>query len=365
MSDELVVETLMKSYPGAAGPAVKGVSFGARSGEFLVLLGPSGCGKTTSMRCIGGLERPDQGRISIRGTVVTDIQSGVFVPSRKREIGMVFQSYAIWSHMTVFENIAFPLRVRRLSRGAIREKVTRVMQTLQLEGFGDRPASMLSGGQQQRVALARALVYEPRLLLLDEPLSNLDATLRARVRFELKDLQRRAGVTTVYVTHDQSEAVVLGDRVLVMNEGRIEQYSAPADVYNQPETLFVAKFTGVENILHGVVESCEGSRVVVRTDLGVTIAGRSQRQMHAGTRAAVAFRAGNLQLVVAGAAVGKSTGWEARIESVTFLGVQNQYVVGIGGERLTALDSTSVAMLAEGSLVHASVEEELVCVYDA
>ena len=364
MSDELVVENLVKSYSNGV-PVVKDISFGARTGEFLVLLGPSGCGKTTSMRCIGGLERADRGRITIHGTVVMDTERNLFVPPKKREVGMVFQSYAIWPHMTVFENIAFPLRVRRLSKEAIREKVDGVMTTLQLKALESRPASALSGGQQQRVALARALVYEPRLLLLDEPLSNLDAALRARVRFELKDMQRRAGVTTVYVTHDQSEAVVLGDRVIVMNEGNIEQYTPPADIYNRPETLFVANFTGVDNILPVAVVSSDDARTVVTTSGGLKVAGRSRDKLRPGDPAFVAFRAGNVDLVPQSATSGKINSWDAKIDTVTFLGVQNRYTVDVGKERLIAIDATSVAKFSEGSPARASVPEDLVSIYKA
>jgi len=362
VSYELVIQNLSKSF-SAGRPVVDDVSFGAEAGEFLVLLGPSGCGKTTTMRCIAGLERPEGGRITIHDTVVTDAESRRFVPTQRRQIGMVFQSYAIWPHLTVAENISFPLEVRRLPRQTIREKVEGIMATLQLGELGSRPASRLSGGQQQRVALARALVYEPRLLLLDEPLSNLDATLRARVRFELKDLQRRAGVTTVYVTHDQSEAVVLGDRVLVMSTGRVEQLSSPAEMYNRPATLFVATFTGVENLLPGTVIGTEGLTTVVRTDEGLTVRGRASESLPTGSKVVVSFRGSNVRLATGTPPSPGVNVWDVAVESVTFLGVQNRYALRAGAQQIVTIDATSVAALEASSRASASIPHELVSVF--
>src|SRR5438552_4223166 len=222
--------------------------------EFVVLLGPSGCGKTTTLRCIAGLETPDDGIISVEGRPLFDAEKRVNVPVEQRSVGMVFQSYASLPHRTVAENVAFPFTVskqRRYSRAEIEEGVRRALQIVDLDGFQQRPATRLSGGQQQRVALARAVVHEPRLLLLDEPLSNLDAQLRDEMRGELKRLQSKIGITTVYVTHDQSEALALSDRIAVIDQGRITQIGSPHDIYFRPANPFVARFVGATNLLAG------------------------------------------------------------------------------------------------------------------
>ena len=235
------VEELTKRY--GASTVVDRVSFGARQGELLTFLGPSGCGKTTTLRCIGGFITPDGGTIRIGGA---DMRA---VPPHRRQLGMVFQNYALFPHLSVFENVAFGLRVRGVSREEVERRSRRALEMVRLAGLADRHPKQLSGGQQQRVALARALVYEPRVLLLDEPLSNLDAKLRIEMRSEIRNLQRELGLTALYVTHDQEEALSISDRVMVMNQGRIEQISAPWDLYNRPQTLFVASFVGIANIL--------------------------------------------------------------------------------------------------------------------
>ncbi len=229
--------------------AVDEVSFAVRRGEMLVLLGPSGCGKTTILRCLAGLEEPEAGEIRVDGALVTAPRKGILVPPHRREIGMVFQSYAIWPHLTVFENVAFPLRVRRLPGATVRERVLETLGMVGLGGLEDRNATRLSGGQQQRLALARALVFRPTLLLFDEPLSNLDAKLRERMRVELVRLQRELGVTAVYVTHDQEEAMTLGDHLVVMHRGRVVQEGDARTLYLRPADPFVADFIGVTNLL--------------------------------------------------------------------------------------------------------------------
>jgi putative spermidine/putrescine transport system ATP-binding protein len=240
-------------HGGQQVPALDDVSLDVREGTLFTLLGASGSGKTTMLRSIAGLERPDSGRISIGGSVVLDTDAAVVVPANKRKLGMVFQSYAIWPHLSVFDNVAYPLRVRGDKRSSIRADVQAVLAMMHMEHLIDRSATMLSGGQQQRLALARAVVARPRLLLLDEPLSNLDAKLRELMRFELKRLQREMGITTLYVTHDQDEALAMSDRLAVFNHGRIEQVGAPADVYERPATPFVAGFVGTSNLLSGDV----------------------------------------------------------------------------------------------------------------
>ncbi len=273
----LEVEDLKKQYvsdDGTPGGGVFGISFDVAEGELFTLLGPSGCGKTTTLRSIAGLEHPDRGRISLTGTDIYNSATKVSVPVYDRDIGMVFQSYAIWPHMNVFNNAAYPLRVsktRNFSASEIHEKVTDILEMVGLGEFIRRPSTQLSGGQQQRLALARALTREPRLLLLDEPLSNLDAQLREQMRVELKRLQQEWGVTTVYVTHDQSEALAISDRIAVMNEGVIMQVGAPQEIYNRPTSEFVAHFIGKTNLIHGdlAADAAAGALANVTTELGL------------------------------------------------------------------------------------------------
>jgi iron(III) transport system ATP-binding protein len=224
--------------------AVDGIALEVQRGHVFTLLGPSGCGKTTSLRMIAGLERPDAGRIMFSGRPIVDVERGLFVAPHKRNMGMVFQSYAIWPHMTVFENVAYPLQLRGIPKAAIRDRVDRVLNLVGMEGYGDRPAPDLSGGQQQRVALSRALVYEPELLLLDEPFSNLDAKLRQQMRVEVKLLQQRLGITVLFVTHDQLEALSMSDYIAVMNQGHVEQVGPPSELYDYPASSFVRDFLG-------------------------------------------------------------------------------------------------------------------------
>ncbi len=266
----------LNRYDALAG-GVRDIDFALPPGTFFTLLGPSGCGKTTTLRCVAGLERPDAGFITLGERVLFDSQRKVAVPMNQRGIGMVFQSYAIWPHMTVFENIAFPLRVakeRRYPREEIRRLVDQALATVGLAGYGDRPATRLSGGQQQRVALARAIVHHPQLLLLDEPLSNLDASLREEMRAELRRLQQDIGVTAIYVTHDQAEALAMSDMVAVMDHGRIVQFGEPRAIYFRPESEFVASFIGAANLLAGITVASvsAGDIGALRMDDGSEIA---------------------------------------------------------------------------------------------
>jgi iron(III) transport system ATP-binding protein len=271
----LRVQSLNTEYPNDKGGVVKAaqdVSFEVPEGKLFTLLGPSGCGKTTTLRSIAGLEKPTSGEIDLDGQVIYSSSKGVFVAPNKRNFGMVFQSYAIWPHMNVYQNTVFPLEVgkKKISKTDMRDRVMRVLNAVALDHLADREATKLSGGQQQRLALARALVMEPRLLLLDEPLSNLDAKLRERMRFELKRLQRELKLTTIYVTHDQSEALALSHEIAVMNEGRVVQIGAPRDIYERPKNKFVADFVGTTNFIDAKVLDVDagGGQCKVSTRIG-------------------------------------------------------------------------------------------------
>lgn len=272
----LKVVDLVKRYINEAGERVGGVSdvnFEVSEGELFTLLGPSGCGKTTTLRSIAGLEQPDSGLISLGGTDVFCSKKGVNMAMHHRDIGMVFQSYAIWPHMNVFENVAYPLRVRRngkMSSDDLSKRVMRALTMVDLAEFSKRSSTKLSGGQQQRLALARALVREPKLLLLDEPLSNLDALLRDQMRSEIKRLQTEWGVTTIYVTHDQNEAMALSDRVAVLNDSKVMQIGSPTDIYDRPNSEFVANFIGRTNMVCGNLKSTVQSEkyALVNTKIG-------------------------------------------------------------------------------------------------
>ena len=260
------LDHLSKNFGAEA--AVRDVSLSVGRGEFVTLLGPSGCGKTTTLRCIAGLERPDAGEIRIDGDIVASPQREICLNPEHRNIGMVFQSYAVWPHMTVFENVAYGLRVRRAPANVIKDRTMRALERVGLGHLADRYATKLSGGQRQRVALARAIVYQPKVILFDEPLSNLDAKLREQMRIELVRLQHEVGITSIYVTHDQSEALVMSDRVVVMNEGAIQQIGDPQTIYARPANAFVANFIGVANLMQGVLLGRNGGLCEIEIPLG-------------------------------------------------------------------------------------------------
>jgi iron(III) transport system ATP-binding protein len=309
--------------------ALQGINLEVAEKEFCVLLGPSGCGKTTTLRCVAGLEKPDEGEIEISGVQVNSPQAGVYVPTEKRDIGMVFQSYAIWPHMSVFQNVAFPLTQgqRRVPRSEVAQKVREALRLVQLDGLQDRPATDLSGGQQQRVAMARAMVTEPKILLMDEPLSNLDARLREQMRVELKKITRSIGVTTLYVTHDQAEALSLGDRVCVMHDGRILQIGPPDEVYSRPASLFVAQFVGEMNFVRGKVINREAAQTAIGK-----VRCPVPQGVEAGKEVTLAVRPEHLRLLPSQHST--SEGFPGKIVTKNYLGDSALLEVEVNGQAL-------------------------------
>jgi iron(III) transport system ATP-binding protein len=335
------IRNLSLTYRGAHAEhaAVRSLSVDVAEGEFFTLLGPSGCGKTTTLRCVAGLERPDAGEIAIGGDLVCAPERGIFVPPHRRNIGMVFQSYAIWPHMTVLENVVFPLRFKRPrpARGAMRELAITALALVRLDGLEERPAPFLSGGQQQRLALARALVAAPRILLLDEPLSNLDAKLREEMRLELREIVKRQKVTTLFVTHEQVEALTMSDRIAVMRDGVIVQEGAPAEIYGKPKHPFVADFIGKTNIMSGDVVVVDGSgrrpHAVVQTELGV-LRCVSERPMREGEKVTVAVRPENVMLLAERTPRQSENTVAGNVETVVYLGNFLECLVMVEGRRI-------------------------------
>lgn len=342
------IEKLTKSYDGVR--AISEVDIGIAAKEFITFLGPSGCGKTTTLRLLAGFLAPDSGKITVAGEVLSSPHR--VVPPEKRRMGMVFQNYAVWPHMTVVENIAFGLRYTDFDRREHKARIDRVVAAVGLEGLEKRHPAQLSGGQQQRVALARSLVVEPSILLLDEPLSNLDAKLRERMRFELKALQRRTGITFIYVTHDQSEAMVLSDRIAVFHSGKVQQVGTPREIYERPANLFVADFMGLVNKVSGTVVGSNGRTAVIA--LGANrIAAIAAGPV--GAAATVAIRPEAFSFVTGSAcAEGGENRLKGTIVEATFLGNIIDYMVDVGdaltvrvqGERRASREVGSEAVLS-------------------
>jgi iron(III) transport system ATP-binding protein len=341
VAEPICVVSLTKTYPGAAGPALKSVSLDVAPGTFLVLLGPSGSGKTTLLRCLAGIERIDSGSLSIGSRVVADGRS--HVPPEQRDLSMVFQDYALWPHMTALDNAAFALRRRRLGRAECRARALLMLERVGLAELARRYPNELSGGQQQRVALARALIADTGMILCDEPLSNLDADLRERMRVEISSLVREAGATTVYITHDQAEAFALADVIGVLEEGTLVQYGTPEEVYNHPATLFVARFTGLAGELavrvtgHGSDGSLEVSAAAGAS--GRLPAMRPARtgvpKLRPGDEALLAIRPTGIHL---GKSVTDEPHLTGRVADVAFRGRGYEYAVDLPGlGRLTGV----------------------------
>ena len=340
MSDYLQIDGLRKAFGREV--AVDGVSFGVEKGKILTLLGPSGCGKTTTLRCIAGLEHPDAGSVVIDGETMTS--TGIFVPPERRHVGMVFQSYAVWPHMTVFQNVSYPLEVRKWPRGDIAPRVDEVLEMVGLSRYRDQYATRLSGGQQQRVALARALIFNPRLLLFDEPLSNLDAKLREQLRVEIVRVQREVGITSVYVTHDQAEAMVISDQIIVMNRGRIEQQGDARTIYTRPASRFVAEFVGLANLIAARVIGPAGAEGAVMAEAELaskpTLRARPAGGALVGDfaedkRVTILFRPEDVEIEPAHTAKGDNL-LEGTVASAVYMGSCVDYHLDVGGARVRA-----------------------------
>jgi iron(III) transport system ATP-binding protein len=328
---DIKIVNLTKSF--GVSKVLDGVSFTVRDKEFVTLLGPSGCGKTTTLMCIAGLQTPDQGSIACGDETFIDRRAGIDQPAERRNLGLVFQSYALWPHMTVEQNVAFPLRLRGLAKGAVRARVADMLALVELQDRGRRYPHQLSGGQQQRVALARALAYSPKVLLLDEPFSSLDAKLRERARDRLKEVQHNLGLTTVFVTHDQSEALSMSDRILVMNGGRILRDGPPREVYRQPGARFVAEFLGRCNFLTGTVSAGpDGGSVLITPEFpgGVGVRGTSP-----GPEATAAVRPEDIEISQPGDARPGAGSIEGTVLDATYLGDHYQYIVALGSLRFS------------------------------
>jgi len=355
----LTLENITKVFParGNVGEvaAVHDVNLEIQKGELVTLLGPSGCGKTTTLRMIAGFEFPTAGTISLDGQEINSL------PPHKREMSMVFQSYAIFPHLTVFENIAYGLNVQRLNKKSIVERVNRVLDLVHLEGYGDRPPGQLSGGQQQRVALARALVMEPKVLLMDEPLSNLDAKLREEMRTEIRRIQKELNITSVYVTHDQIEAMTLSDRIVVMNLGVIEQIGSPMEIYRFPNSRFVANFIGRANFIDGVVLAQDGSELTVRSLGESIILSNIKREFHEGEDVTLIVRPEMIQI--------KKTGglYNGLVRRAAYLGDEMEYVVEISGVPILGIETDPhvTELFPEGEQVTLGFAEDCIQVLPA
>ena len=351
----VVLEDVVKIFAARGGSgevtAVDHVSLEIERGELVTLLGPSGCGKTTTLRLIAGFEFPTKGTILLDGTVINN------EPPHKRDMSMVFQSYAIFPHLSVYENMAYGLKVQRRPKDEVRERVARALDLVELTGLENRAPNQLSGGQQQRVALARALVMEPKVLLMDEPLSNLDAKLREQMRTEIRLIQKRLGITSVYVTHDQVEAMTLSDRIVVMHEGRIEQIGPPPEIYRQPRTRFVADFIGRANFVEATVrDSVNGQLVVEALGTTMTVSAPSD-----------AFKEGQSVSLVVRPEMVELEQPEAQVEGTVrianYLGDVVEYEVEVGGQLLSLVenDPRHTTIHPEGETIHLRFLED--CLY--
>jgi iron(III) transport system ATP-binding protein len=349
---------LVKRFPGhtVSANAVDGIDLEIPEGRLVTLLGPSGCGKTTTLRLIAGLERPERGEIVIAERVMCSAERGIFVGANERPIGIVFQSYAIWPHMTVLQNVAFPLKVQRprVSRADVHQRSLAALDLVGLADLAERPAPALSGGQQQRVALARALVREPQVLLLDEPLSNLDAGLRDRMRDEIRAVQQRLGITTVFVTHDQDEALAVSDEVVVMNRGRVVEKGLPQEIYAWPRAEFTARFLGVSNTLAGTVRTASGDVTEVAVAAG-HLRCRACAEVQPGDRVSVFMRPESFRLSRRHPEEGA---WQGRVDFSIYHGDCWDYYVTVGADTLRVRVYKEKVGLSHGDTVYLMPDDD-------
>lgn len=354
---DIRIEGLTRDYysEGKRIRALDNVDLNIPANHIFTLLGPSGCGKTTLLRCIVGLETPDAGEITIGDEVVWSTERGIFVPPEKRGLGMVFQTYAIWPHMNVFNNVAFPLQNQNMSKDKIKQSVAKALGFVQLDGFEKRPATKLSGGQQQRVALARALVAEPKVILFDEPLSNLDAKLREETRKELRSFLTELKITAVYVTHDRIEALALSDLISVMRAGSIVETGDPKKIYFNSDDRFVADFIGRANLIRGKVSALEGSHAVIDTDIG-PIVGLNSHDIPVGREAMLCVRPEFINLATTDEAEKRNT-FLGKVESLIFIGEAYEGEIKIGETLLTTTISPTVNMV-EGDDIYISFDSD-------
>lgn len=340
------VKNLVKKFGETT--IVNDLSISVEKGEILALLGSSGCGKTTTLRCIAGLEQISGGGVWIDGKLMASAESSL--PPERRGIGMIFQSYAIWPHMTVFENVAYGLKVKRMPRSAAKEAVMETLSSVQLADLARRYPSDLSGGQQQRVALARSIVTQPAVLLLDEPLSNLDAKLRETMRDELRDLIKRVGITAIHITHDQVEAMAIADRIAIMKDGVILQEGTGRDLYRRPESRFVADFVGDTTFVDATVEEVDGTRAVLRSRDGLRMLGAAHSGLQPGAAVSISIRPEAIEISPGSEKRSGKNAWVGEILSATFLGSNIDYKIGIDGQVLRASGRADVPVGAAVSV---------------
>ncbi len=356
----LVIDNVEKVFPPRGGAkevrALDGINIEISKGELVTMLGPSGCGKTTTLRLVAGFEFPTAGNIYLDGEKINDL------PTHKRNMSMVFQSYAIFPHLNVYENIAYGLNVQKMNKEEQKKRINQVLEMVHLEGYETRAPNQLSGGQQQRVALARALVMEPKVLLMDEPLSNLDTKLREKMRFEIRQLQRELGFTCLYVTHDQLEAMVLSDKVVVMNTGKIEQYGPPREIYRYPKTKFVADFIGRANFLEGTIaKNNNGNLEIEAAGKVIKLSDPRYGEFSTGDKVTLIIRP---EMIHVRADEGK---FDAKIIQAAYLGESIEYVIEIDGRHFTAheTDPARLDMIPEQSAVKVSFIENCLHVLKA
>ena len=347
------VDNLIKMFGNVA--AVDDVSFTVDASKIMTLLGPSGCGKTTTLRCVAGLEKPTSGEILVEGTPFFSSLNSIVIPPERRNIGMVFQSYAVWPHKTVFENVALGLKIKRMDKATIEKRTRQVLDLVRLEGMESRYPTQLSGGQQQRVALARSLVQDPKILLFDEPLSNLDLILREQMRYEIRELQKRLGITTIYVTHDQTEAMVISDVVCVMDKGKIVQVGTPMEIYNKPACKFVAEFIGSTNLFDCLIKEDGNGVLLSELSDGRTIYAYTENPIQNG-QAFISIRPEKIRLLQQKPQTTEALNvFEAKVEKIIFLGSTIEYRLRVGETEYFTHTFTS-EIYPEGETVYMEIQ---------